>query len=90
MCGCPVRPNFLWDANKYNVKAFVYFSGKKIAELPMKWAGKISHFETSFVPKVKGNYKVVIVASDKSNNQGVAVTGFVVVPSKVYHKVLGR
>ncbi len=90
MCGCPVRPGFLWDANKFNVKAFVYYKGKKVAELPMKWAGRISHFETTFVPKNKGGYKVIIVASDGSRNEGVGVTGFVAVPAKVYHKILGR
>ncbi len=90
MCGCPVRPGFLWDANKYNVKAFVYFKGRKIAELPLKWAGKISHFEATFIPKKKGGYKIVIVASDDKRNQGVGVTGLVAVPTKLYRKILGK
>ncbi len=84
MCVCPVRPGSLWDANKFNVRVLVYYKGKKVAELPMRWAGKISHFETSFVPRRKGGYKTVIVASDKSRNEGVGVTGFVAVPAKVY------
>ncbi len=89
MCGCPVRPDFIWDANKFNVLAIVYFEGKKILELPMKWAGRISHFETSFTPDKKGEYRVVVVASDNSNNQGVGITGLVVVPEDVYNKTLG-
>lgn len=90
MCGCPVRPGFLWDADKMNVKAEVFFKGKKIAEFPLSWAGRISHFETSFLPKEPGSYKVVIMASDSRNNQGVGITGFVVVPAKKYHKLLGK
>ncbi len=90
MCGCPVRPGFLWDANKVTVTAQVFFKGKMISEIPLKWAGRISHFEAAFSPSEPGNYKVVIMASDKRNNQGVGITGFVVVPEKKYHKVLGR
>ena len=90
MCGCPVRPGFLWDANKVTVTAKVFFKGEMISEIPLKWAGRISHFEAPFSPSEPGNYKVVITASDKKNNQGVGITGFVVVPEKKYHKVLGR
>ncbi len=90
MCGCPERPDFLWDANKVNAKAAVFFKGKKIAEVPLKWASRISHFEASFVPKEPGDYKIVIMASDLRNNQGIAVTGLVAVPAKTYHRILGK
>lgn len=90
MCGCPVRPGFLWDANKYNVKAYVYYGGKRIAEIPLKYAGRISHFEGSFKPERPGGYKVVITACDEANNQGVGITSFVVVPVKKYRAILGR
>jgi len=91
MCGCPVRPGFpLWDANKYHVKAYVIFKGKKVAEIPLKWAGRISHFQGTFTPKAVGGYKVIVTAYDEANNQGVDVTGFVVVPPKKYHAILGR
>lgn len=90
MCGCPVSPKFLWNSNKIKVMAQVFFKGKKVAEIPLHWANKISHFETTFSPKEVGGYKVVITASDSKNNQGVAITGFVVVPPKKYHKILGQ
>ena len=90
MCGCPERPGFLWDANQVTVTAQVFFKGKRISEIPLKWAGRISHFEAVFSPRESGSYKVVITASDNKNNQGVGITGFMVVPEKKYHKVLGR
>ena len=90
MCGCPVRPGFLWDAKAYKVSAIIYYKGKKIKEIPLKWASRISHFEGYFTPERKGTYKIYIIASDNRNNQGVAVTSAVVVPEKLYRKILGR
>ncbi len=90
MCGCPVSPGSLWNSNKIKVLAQVFFKGEKIADIPLHWANRISHFEATFFPKETGNYKVIIMASDQKNNQGVAVTGFVVVPVQKYHKILGH
>ncbi len=90
MCGCPVRPNFLWNANKYHVTAYVYLGKKKVAEIPLKYADRISHFEGSFTPKKKGGYRVIITAYDDKNNQGVGITSFVVVPKKMYKAILGK
>ncbi len=90
MCGCPVRPGFLWDADEYRVRACVFLKGKKVAEVPLRYAGKISHFEGSFTPRVAGGYKVVITACDKKNNQGVSVTGLAVVSPKKYRVILGE
>ncbi len=82
MCGCPIMPGGLWDVKNYTVKAIVYFKGKKITELPMKWAGKIGNFEANFIPSKEGGYKVIIEAFNKiNNNQGVAITGFVIIPN---------
>ena len=91
MCGCPVRPGFkLWDANKYRVIATVFYKGKKITELPLKYDKKISHFKAEFMPKYKGGYRVVITANDDKNNQGVGITGFLVMAPKAYKKLMGR
>lgn len=91
MCGCPVRPGFkLWDANTYSITATIFYKGKKVAQIPLKYANRISHFEGVFTPEKTGGYKVVITGSDKRNNQGVTITGFVVVPIKKYHKILGK
>lgn len=90
MCGCPVRPGSLWDAGKMMIRADVLLKGKRIAEIPLRWADRISHFQAGFIPKETGSYKIIILAGDSKNDQGVGVTGFVVVPEKKYHKVLGR
>lgn len=83
MCGCPVKANFpLWNASDYTVTAFIYKGGKKIAELPLKYAGKTSNFSSSFTPKEGGGYRVIFTAHDKRNNQGVGISGFVVVAPK--------
>jgi hypothetical protein len=91
MCGCPVRPGFrIWDADTYSLTATVFFKRKKVAQIPLKYADQISHFEEKFTPEKTGTYKVMVEGSDKRNNQGVAITGFVVVPDKKYHRILGK
>ncbi len=90
MCGCPVGPKCLWDASTYRVSAVIYYKGRKIKEIPLKWASRISHFEGYFTPRKKGTYKIFIIASDNRNNQGVAITSAVVVPEKLYRRILGR
>lgn len=90
MCGCPERPRFLWDANKVKATAEVFFKGKKVTVLPLHWAGKISHFEAAFIPKKPGSYRIVIMANDSKNDEGVGITGMLVIPAAKYHRVLGR
>jgi hypothetical protein len=91
MCGCPVRPDFkLWNADTYQVTASVFYKDKKVAQIPLRYADRISHFRGEFTPEETGSYKVIITGSDKRNNQGVAITGFVVIPEKKYHKILGK
>jgi len=83
MCGCPVKANFpLWDAADYTVTAFIYKGSKKVAELPLKYADKTSNFSSSFTPEEGGGYRVIFTAHDKHNNQGVGISGFVVVAPK--------
>jgi len=79
MCGCPIKANFpLWNADDYKVTAHIYKGKNKVAELPLKYAGKISNFSASFTPKKPGGYRVVFTAYDKHNNQGVGVSGFII------------
>lgn len=78
MCGCPIRPGSLWDAKDYTVEATVLKGGKRIAELPMGYAGKVGDFAADFVAAATGEYQFVITAADKRNDTGVAVRGAVV------------
>jgi len=90
MCGCPVSPGFIWDANKYKVSALVEKDGKQIADLPMSYAGKISDFETTYTFAKGGTYKITTIAHDDKNNQGVDVTSYVVVPEAKIKKMSGK
>ncbi len=84
MCGCPVWPDGVWDANRFRVEAIVKDAkGKTLARVPLSYAGKKSLFGGEFRPTAPGDYKVVITAADSaSHNFGVAYTGFCVMPAK--------
>ena len=78
MCGCPITPGGIWDANQYEVSAILSRDGKKISEFSMEAAEKPSTFsaETNLEP---GNYEVLIYAYDPvSGNTGVDRTNFIV------------
>lgn len=89
MCGCPIRPGSLWDAKDYTVEATVLKDGRRIAKLPMTYAGKVGDFAADYVAAATGEYQFVITAADKSNDTGVAVRGAVVM-KKMHHKVRGK
>ena len=79
MCGCPVTPGGLWDADRFEVAAIVYRNGKKLGPTftQIRWPGKP-------VPRGPGNqrggsYEVVVFAYDPANgNTGVDKTTFIV------------
>lgn len=45
MCGCPIKPNGLWDSNDYQIRAAVYEGIEKVDEYDLRYAGDPSHFE---------------------------------------------
>lgn len=64
MCGCPVVPGGLWDAEAYEIRARVHREGERVAELPLEYAGRPSQFEGSFRAESPGTYEVVVYAYD--------------------------
>jgi hypothetical protein len=44
MCGCPITPDGLWDANDIDVRARLLADGRVVAEAPLKYAGAPSQF----------------------------------------------
>lgn len=79
MCGCPISPGGLWDADKFEVKALIKKDGKLIAEAPMKYAGKTSQFSGSFDVTGAGAYEITVYAYDPSNgNTGVDKTTVII------------
>ncbi|MBL27021.1 MAG: hypothetical protein CMM50_05655 [Rhodospirillaceae bacterium] len=78
MCGCPIEPGGLWDADKFEVKALIKLNGRSVGALPMKFAGETSQFAGTLDVKVPGVYEATVYAYDPSNgNTGVDKTTFI-------------
>ena len=78
MCGCPIEPGGLWDADKYEVQAIVSRDGKEVRRLPMRFAGETSQFAASVPIDAAGTYDVLVYAYDPANgNTGLDRTTFI-------------
>lgn len=72
MCGCPIKPDGIWDANDYEVGMTVRRDGEVVAEEAMDYAGSASQFEGSIPVDGPGVYEVTVHAYDPANgNTGV-------------------
>jgi hypothetical protein len=81
MCGCPITPGGLWDADKLTVKALVTRNGEKQQPVDLAYAGKTSQFEGSVPVFGAGLYDVTVYAhSPENGNTGVDRTTFIVAP----------
>lgn len=79
MCGCPVTPDGLWDANRYEVRALVKKNRKPSGGFPLAYAGEPSQFAGAMDVEGEGNYEVTVYAYDPANgNTGVDKTTVVV------------
>jgi hypothetical protein len=79
MCGCPIEPGGLWDADKYEVQAIVSRDGSEVARIPLSYAGETSQFSASVPVEAAGTYDVLVYAYDSANgNTGVDRTTFIV------------
>jgi hypothetical protein len=79
MCGCPIEPKGLWDADKFEVQAIVSRDGKPVTRLPMSYAGETSQFAASVPVDAPGTYDVLVYAYDPANgNTGADRTTFIV------------
>ncbi len=80
MCGCPVTPGGLWDADQFEVAGIVHRDGEKLATVPLEYAGRASQFETTLEIDQAGIYEVTVFAYDPENgNTGVDRTTFIVI-----------
>lgn len=79
MCGCPIEPKGLWDADKLQVKALVKRDGKTVATVDLPFAGETSQFATTLPIDAPGTYDVVVYAHDAGNgNTGLDRTTFII------------
>lgn len=80
MCGCPIEPGGLWDADRFEVRAQVSRDGKRLRELPLRYAGETSQFAAELEIDAPGSYEVLVYAYDPANgNTGLDRTTFNVV-----------
>jgi len=78
MCGCPVTPDGLWDANRFDVAGIVYRDGTKLGRVPLEYAGQASQFHAALQIDRPGTYEVIVFAYDPANgNTGVDKTTFI-------------
>lgn len=79
MCGCPIKPDGLWDANRLEVKALVKRNGKPTETETLSFAGSASLFSGTVKVKKPGVYEVMVYAYDPNNgNTGVDSVTFMV------------
>jgi hypothetical protein len=79
MCGCPIEPGGLWDANRFEVRAAVSRNGAKLREVPLAYAGETSQFAGELTGLEPGAYDVLVYAHDPANgNTGLDRTTFLV------------
>ncbi len=72
MCGCPIEPGGMWNADGYEVAALVKKDGTVVAKVPLDYAGKTSQFAGVFHAESSGDYEAVVYAYDaRTGNTGV-------------------
>lgn len=64
LCGCPIEPGGLWDADRIDVTARLIRDGRVVRESEMTFAGETSVFEGSVTPPSAGAYELMVVAVD--------------------------
>jgi hypothetical protein len=78
MCGCPVAPGGLWNADGYEIRALIKRDGGLPQEVPLRFAGESSQFSGEIVVRQPGVYEVTVYAFDPANgNTGLDRTTFI-------------
>ncbi|ODR94742.1 hypothetical protein AUC70_07135 [Methyloceanibacter stevinii] len=79
MCGCPITPGGLWDADELEVKALVTHNGEKLAPIDLAFGGEASQFAGSVPVTAPGLYDVTVYAHNpRTGNTGLDRTTFIV------------
>ena len=64
LCGCPITPGGLWDANRIEVVARLLDDREIVAETALGYAGERSKFEGALLASDPGEYRLEILAID--------------------------
>lgn len=79
MCGCPIEPGGIWDADTYEVTALIKRNVKPLEGIPLRYAGKPSTFEASLDITEGGAYEITVYAyAPQTGNTGVDKTSVVI------------
>ncbi len=79
MCGCPIKPGGLWDADAYEVKALIKRNGASYGEIALAYAGSASQFAGELTLEEPGVYEAIVYAYDPANgNTGLDRVTFIV------------
>lgn len=79
MCGCPIEPGGLWDADAYDVEMIVVRNGERVGEVSLTYSGKTSQFAGDVRVEESGVYDITVYAYDpRTGNTGLDRTTFIV------------
>lgn len=79
LCGCPVTPGGLWDADGFEVTAVLVNDGDVVDSATLDYAGEASRFSGRLPMPAPGEYKLRVLAEQPARgNFGVAETDLVV------------
>jgi hypothetical protein len=77
MCGCPIQPGGLWDADRYEVRALVRRDGAPAGEVPLAYAGVTNRFSGTLTVDRPGAWEAVVYAYDpETGNTGLDRAAF--------------
>lgn len=78
LCGCPITPGGLWDANGFEVLAHVRHPDGKVVTTPLAYAGRTGAFAADLPLAASGPYVVTVSAHDrKTGATGIDRTSFI-------------
>ncbi len=66
MCGCPLTPGGLWDADSVTITARLLRNGDMVAESELAYAGEASRFAGEVTPPEPGAYTLEIIGAQPS------------------------
>lgn len=72
LCGCPITPGGVWDANDYQVTASIWQHGRRVSEFPLQFIEAPGGFSGRIVLPAKGRPRVFIMARNLvTGNSGI-------------------
>lgn len=73
LCGCPLTPGGMWDANRVDIRAKLLRDGAVVGEAPLRYSGVPSIFTVRLPPADPGDYELEVLAADpERGNLGMA------------------